>query len=35
MVVFSAVAVMLPSQITHLKDRFAQGDLASEHERGT
>ena len=35
MVIFSAVSVMLPSQITHLKDRFAQGELASERERGT
>jgi hypothetical protein len=34
MVVFSAVSVMLPSQITHLKDRFAQGDFGCEHERG-
>jgi hypothetical protein len=34
MVVFSAVSVMLPSQITHLRDYCAQGDLASEHERG-
>lgn len=35
MVVFSAVSVLLPWQITHLRDCFAQGDLGIEYERGT